>query len=368
VYRDDDSSASFLDRFLANFEGFFTSIEDRVATVQALLDVGSAPDETLDWLANWFGVALDPTWSDAKRRLFLRNAPAFFEARGTVGGLMMALRLTLEDCADQGIFALQTNQKVGVRIVEGFEQRMLPQGLTQDATADSGLPSKAQTAIWTPALGADELNQRYSSGVQTAGATYPIFLAPSDPQFNQWSAFSRTNLGLVPGQPDPSSDLWATFLRTRYGSMSVLNTAYRSTNSAFAHVPFPTELPRLSQPLWDWYQFQAVLLVQSAAHQFSVYLPMVPGDAQNVNAHRSKLNLAQRVIDLEKPAHTTYEIKFYWAFFRLGEARLGQDSILDHGSRAPQLLQPALLGDTYLGSVYLTQQPPGRPFLKQGIG
>lgn len=366
VYREDYQSASFLDRFLANFEGFYTSIEDRIATVQTLLDVGSAPPDALDWLANWFGVALDPSWSDAKRRLFLHNAATFFEARGTLPGLLMALRLMLEDCADSGIFTPQVNRQVGVRIVESFRQRVFPLGLLQATSSDAGLPIKTQTAAWTPALGADELNQRYSNSLQTPGAAYPIYLSSTDPQYSQWSAFSMSNLGLVPGQPDSNSTLWTMFLRTRYGSIGALNTAYRSAYTAFSDIPFPTELPRQSQPLGDWYQFQAVLLIQTAAHQFTVFLPMLPGDAQNVTAHRSKLSLAQRVIELEKPAHTTYEIKFYWAFFRLGEARLGEDSVLDYGSRAPQLLQPALLGDTYVGSVYLTRQPPERPFLKQG--
>lgn len=366
VYREDDRSASFLDRFLANFEGFYTSIEDRIATVQALLDVGSAPTEALDWLANWFGVALDPSWSEAKRRLFLRNAATFFEARGTLPGLMMALRLALEDCADGDIFTLPVSQQAGVRIVESFRQRAFPLGLLQASSSDAGLPIKAQTAVWTPALGADELNHRYSDSLQTASAIYPTYLTSTDPQYSLWSTFSMTNLGLVPGQPDSDSTLWTTFLRTRYGSMGALNTAYRTAYTAFSDVPFPTALPRQPQPLADWYQFQAVLLIQTAAHQFTVFLPMLAGDARNVSAHRSKLSLAQRVIELEKPAHTTYEIKFYWAFFRLGEARLGEDSVLDYGSRAPQLLQPALLGDTYLGSVYLTRQPPQRPFLKQG--
>jgi phage tail-like protein len=367
VYREDARSASFLDRFLANFEGFFTSIEDRVATLQALLDAQSAPGDALDWLANWFGVALDPAWSDAKRRLFLRNAVNFFEARGTLPGLMMALRLMFEVCADSSIFAAQRQQPSGVRIVEGFRQRVLPAGVLQDLAPESGLPIKPESTIWTPALGADELDQRYNASLQTSGARYPVYVASDDPEFPQWSAFSRTNLGLVPGIPNEQTfTLWATFLRTRYGSFSALNTAYRSSYASFSDVPFPQELPRQRQPLWDWYQFQGVLLIQSAAHQFTVFLPMPLGDAQSTIAHRNRLDLAQRVVELEKPAHTTYEIKFYWAFFRVGEARLGEDSFLDYGSRAPQLLQPALLGDTYVGSAYLTQQPPARPFLKQG--
>src|SRR5262249_11228750 len=136
VYREDKGSASFLDRFLANFEGIFTSIEDKIATVQALLDPDSAPADALDWLARWYGVGLDPAWTAAKRRIFLRNAATFFEARGTVRGLMMALRLTLDDCVSPAIFSDPLGETRGPRIAEKFRSRNVPLGMyrTSDAT------------------------------------------------------------------------------------------------------------------------------------------------------------------------------------------------------------------------------------------
>jgi phage tail-like protein len=365
VYREDQPSASFLDRFLANLEGFFTSIEDRVATVQALLDVRSAPNDALDWLANWFGVALDPAWAEAKRRLFLRHAPAFFEARGTVPGLLMALRLTLEDCADKSIFSNPTNDRRGVRIVENFSTRVLPLGLLQEPVSDSGLPVKFQTSKWTPDQGADDLDRRYREALKLDDkATYPISLSPDQDVFSQWTAFSMNTLGLVPAVPDDNSDLWMTFLRGRYNVITALNAAYRTDYGDFSEVPFPAELPRLADPLFDWYQFQGALLIQASAHQFTVFLPMPLGDAQNVMAHRAKMNLAQRVIDLEKPAHTSYKVKFYWAFFRVGDARLEEDSVLDYGSRSLQLLRSMVLGNSYVGSG-LVSQTERRQFLRQ---
>jgi hypothetical protein len=190
-------------------------------------------------------------------------------------------------------------------------------------------------------------------------------MSTGDALYPQWSAFSQSTLGLVPGQPDIGSDLWVTFLRTRYGVINALNAAYRGSYLKFETVPFPTDLPRQPQPLLDWYQFQGVLLVQAAAHQFTVFLPMPVADAQDTQAHRAKLDLAQRVVDLEKPAHTTYKIKFYWAFFRVGDARLGTDSVLDHGSRAPQLLRPVVLGDSYAGSGYISHEQPCQPRQRQ---
>lgn len=364
VYRDDPQSASFLDRLLCNFEGFYTSIEDRIAAVQALFDAVSAPSDALDWLANWFGVALDPSWSDAKRRLFISNATTFFEARGTLSGLMMALRLAVEDCADQSIFTAPVSQQ-GIRLVEKYQKRRLPPGIRQPASATSGLVSTSPTTAWTPALGADELNRRYAAAVP-GQKVYPIVASPTDPQYQQWTAFSTANLGLVPTSPDTSSLLWPIFLGGRYRSITDLNNAYGAAYSDFTAVPFPAQLPRASKPLWDWYQFQGIELIDAAAHQFTVLLPLLPADAQNTAVQRSKLELVQRVVDLEKPAHTAYDIQFYWAFFRLGDARLGLDTVLGSGSRAPQLMLPALLGDSYVGSTYLSRQPRPRPFLKKG--
>ena len=71
---------------------------------------------------------------------------------------------------------------------------------------------------------------------------------------------------------------------------------------------------------------------------------------------RCAQNFSQRIVELEKPAHTVFDIRFYWAMFRVGDARLQLDTVIDQGSRAPQLLPNLILGQGFLGESYLA--PP----------
>jgi hypothetical protein len=72
-----------------------------------------------------------------------------------------------------------------------------------------------------------------------------------------------------------------------------------------------------------------------------------------------RLGLARRLIDLEKPAHTVFDVRFFWAFNRVGEARLGLDTQLGAGSRAPELIPDAVVGRAYIGASFVSG--PTRP-------
>ena len=413
VYREDDQSASFLDRFLANLEGVHTALEDRIASAQILFDVRSAPKEVLDWLASWFDVALDPSWDEAKRRMFISHAMDFFQYRGTIRGLTMALHLALDPCADETIFT-GAKSREAIRIIEKYLTRKMPAVALGDPTQAIGLRTVAVTPGWLPAEGRASLSQRYSSFIDPSGGSvqeYPL-TAPLDAA--AWSQFSQTTLGFVPSVYEREQNSWREFLRSRYGQIANLNSAHQTTHADFVNVSLPRdlptvagartdwidfitaptglverhlwqdflarryrrvgalnaaygtawtgfevvalpgELPRDGAPLNNWFQFETVVLrMQSTAHRFTVLLPVPASLAFNPGEHQTRLALAQRIVELEKPAHTVFDVRFYWAMFRVGEARLQLDTVIDQGSRAPQLLPSLILGEGFVGESYL---------------
>ena len=95
------------------------------------------------------------------------------------------------------------------------------------------------------------------------------------------------------------------------------------------------------------------------AHRFRVLLPAPATDDAAQDNHQKLYDLAARVLDLEKPAHTVYDVRFYWAYFQVGYARLGCDTLLDVGGRSPQLMRPMILGLGDLAASYLTPALPG---------
>ncbi|MFL6254445.1 MAG: phage tail protein, partial [Pyrinomonadaceae bacterium] len=434
VYREDEVSASFLDRFLSNFEGFYTSLEDRVAAAQLLFDVRSAPAEALGWLAGWFGLALDPTWDETRRRLLIRHAPTFFQARGTVRGLRWALRLALDDCPSDEIFDEScptcARGAGGIRIIERYRARRTPGVVLGDPTDASKGPVTLSTR-WRPELGRNALNALYRSFLSASAPAASEILTKETLSFaaskneytlrpvpeveEKWSQFSREVIGFTPAATSDETALWQDFLKRRHRQIQQLNILYRTSFDTFAQVylpgdmpvtavrladwldfvtettpssarrrywqnflalryqrvgslneaygthwpsfevvSLPEELPADGAALRDWYQFESVVLpMRDAAHRFTVLLPMRasadPDDAEGLQ----RRSLAERVVNLEKPAHTTFDIKFYWELFRLGEARLGEDTLINLGGRAPQLMTPLTLGRGRLAESYL---------------
>ena len=103
----------------------------------------------------------------------------------------------------------------------------------------------------------------------------------------------------------------------------------------------PAEVPDDGPRLRDWYQFHAVVLPMRADRpRVQVLLPVPVGESEQVD-HEARRALAERVVSLQKPAHTVFDVRFFWSAFRVGEARLGLDTLIDLGSRSPALLDAA---------------------------
>jgi phage tail-like protein len=435
VYQEDAVSASFLDRFLANLEGTNTAIEDRIAAVQMLFDARSAPADALEWLASWFGIALDPAWDEWRQRLFIGHAMEFFQWRGTPRGLRMALRLVFEQEPDANIFAPPGSEcrcAERYRIVEKFQTRRRPGITFRDPAIDSGPRQVSSTGRWLPEKGVADLQRRYQAARGRTDAVFGIERISDSVEAAARAAFALRELGFVPSDSADDLAAWQNFLRSRYYSIDgfndenggtfldfdqiplpadrpatepvrndwgayqiatasqpfgvkrrmwqdflarrysgiqALNLAYGTHWESFDTVAYPASLPGDGPPLQNWFQFEAVVLpTLSAAHQFSVLLPFTGQTLAAVEDRQRKLQLAQRIIDLEKPAHTTFEVKFYWALFRLNEARLGSETIVGLGGRDPALLPPAMLGQTFLSETYLASAHPFDVADRQVVG
>ena len=366
VYREDETSASFLDRFLANIEGFFTTAEDRIAAVEALFDVRSAPGDTLDWLASWFGVALDPSWNEAKRRLFIAHAPDFFEQRGTTHGVQNAIRLAIDDCIDPTMFSARPRRIRGldqVRIVETYRTRHVAPVVAGDSTEEIGPREIPAAARWRASEGRSRLNTRYREFLAAAGLTVPAnaeipIREPRDGDAARlWRTFSHDSLGFVPSATASDVAAWRAFLKRRYQTGQSLTSVYGV--ASVDDVLLPDRLPPDGRALRDWFDFESTVMpVRRSAHRFSVLVPIPRSQDNTEEFRRTRLDLVRRVVDLEKPAHTVFDVKFYWALFRVGAARLGDDTLVYRGGRDPELLPPLRLGQGYLAESHLA---PGHP-------
>lgn len=362
VYREDAASASFLDRYLANVEGMSTALEDRIAAAQVLLSPETAPSDALDWLAGWLALVFDPLWDERQRRLFLENAMTFYAARGTIRGVELLLRFTLDRCLGAKAFS-PTQALGGARIVETYRTRRTPGVVFGDPTDLAPLRIVTRAARWSPAQGRDALNTAYEAA--TGRPQYPI-ADPGDDTSGAWRSFSLETLGFVPVAPEATA--WRAFLAHRYSNPAAVLAAYGSTDDPPADFsgltpPAGPGVPPDGAPLLDWFQFESVVVPMAAkAHRFSVLLPWplhVYDSLQNELTHDQLRELARRIVEVQKPAHTVFDVKFFWSAFRIGEARLGDDTVLASGSRVPELIEPAVLGRDFIGTSILAGPPPG---------
>lgn len=405
LYREDANSGSFVERFLANMEGINSGVEDRIAAAQTQFDPRTARTEMLEWMASWFDVMLDPAWNESRRRLFLANACEFFGWRGTIAGLKLALRLAFDTTLTAADFALgkgDCNCAGSIRIVEAFSTQPKGRKFGKSEATLGGPSSRALTGAWSPAEGAAGIIARRpadSDWIPT-GDRFPLF-APEH-HLDEWQALAGQAFGFVPwlgaqeraawhafqqaaagkmlradlpsnGVPAAVASYWSQYLslasrarskwqgylQNRYRSIEALKSAHKTDWASFAEIPLPDYLPVTTAAIEDLLLFEGQLYARTlGAHRFSVLIPLASVNA-NADELAAKIALAERIVAIEKPAHTVFDVRFYWAMNRVGEARIGQDTLIGAGSRAPELIPPAIVGQAYLGSNFVGG-PQGR--------
>ena len=291
VYQEDAVSASFVERLLANPKGFYTDIEGKIRNVGVLFDPRSAPKEALDWLAGWLGLALDPLWQDISERL-----------QTTVTGATSAC----------GAAPSAPDRR---RLFIRFATRLYSRRGTADGIRF------ALHLLLEPCLEAT------LSRFQRAALV-------SDPVLNE----ELTRLGLPLPTPAMSErdieDLLTQYLLSPLRPSKVRIVERFMTRGGRALVA------------GDPTQTGADDSVAATAHRFAVLVPeTLPTDVTT---------MVTRIVNLEKPAHTDFEVRRYWDYFRVGEARLGIDTMLGEDSR----FVPMLLGAYALSQGYLPYPPP----------
>lgn len=475
IFREQDQETGFLDRYLANVEGFFTILEDRIARAESLIDTRTAPEGFLDWLAGWLGAVLSSDWDDRRRRLFIDHAERLFRWRGTQIGMRAAIRLVIDPCPDESIFQELKDQRshslVGaaggrsVRIVERFLYRELPGVFIGDPTEPEGLavttvsktfeelgstdtvsvqyrnylyrryrqlnpenenpldalnsawnrdfasfddirfqperPTQARelvdwfqfiqrelalTRTWQPSHGVYALHLRYQeylrkiytrSDGETAALSAlnqrwyenftgfeEISFSPVEPRSpaaaEDWTGFIHSDLGFTYAPvTEKDTALYREFLARRYRQVGRLNQAYGlgADNAwlTFADIGLPGEkdMPVSGRALHDWIQFVSLMLpIRRNAHRFTVLVPTEPGELPASRSRR--MAQVEAIVQQEKPAHTDFDVKLYWALFQVGSARLGQDTIIGEGARYVAIV----LGSTYIGQGVLDSSHP----------
>ncbi|MFO7634037.1 MAG: FHA domain-containing protein, partial [Caldilinea sp.] len=73
----------FMSRLLGLFESILLPIEWTVDNFDLFLDPRTSPAGFLNWLANWFEITFDASWTGQQQRTLLREAHEIYARRGT---------------------------------------------------------------------------------------------------------------------------------------------------------------------------------------------------------------------------------------------------------------------------------------------
>ncbi len=96
------TAQDFLERFVGNFEGILTPLEDRIKDAWLLTDPQGTPEHALEWLSSWIGFTFASALPLERRRAMLARAMELYRRRGTLDGLRLALDLATGGAVEGG--------------------------------------------------------------------------------------------------------------------------------------------------------------------------------------------------------------------------------------------------------------------------
>ena len=121
IYRKEEQSRFFLERFLSIFQTEWEDLERRLDDIPALFDPAAVPAEGgfLEQLAGWLALPLEHTWTAAQKRVLMQAFPQIFRQRGTSAAVAAYLRTYLRNIT--GLSAEEVDcYKMFPLLVEGF--------------------------------------------------------------------------------------------------------------------------------------------------------------------------------------------------------------------------------------------------------
>lgn len=98
----ESTAADFTGRFVSNFEGLLTNIEDRIGGSYLLTSPQTIPAESLPWLAGWLGYEIDDSLEESVQRNFIQSAADLYRWHGTLRGLKLGLEIATQGAVSGG--------------------------------------------------------------------------------------------------------------------------------------------------------------------------------------------------------------------------------------------------------------------------
>lgn len=90
-----DPSAPFLGRYLRIFEHLWEPLEIQQDQIASYADPGLCPPSFVTLLAEWLGIAVDPSLPELRQRALVREGIALYRQRGTARALARVLGLSI---------------------------------------------------------------------------------------------------------------------------------------------------------------------------------------------------------------------------------------------------------------------------------